>query len=112
MSNKVIVTLALAALAIIAVTGGAGIIFVLLAGAGLFIYHEVKTGKQPASPQELIDTATELPRSAKITLGTVTGAFVGAFMGIAAMGTAIAGTIPLGLLGGLLVYFKTKKQGR
>jgi hypothetical protein len=47
-------------------------------------------------------------RVAKIIGGGIFSAFVGSSMGIAAMGSAIAGTIPLGLLGAYLMYLWTR----
>lgn len=49
-------------------------------------------------------------RILKILAGGAVGAFIGSSIGIAALGTAIAGTVPMALLGGYLVYQYTKPK--
>ncbi len=49
-------------------------------------------------------------RDIQIILAGAAGAFAGSFIGIAAMGDAISGTIPLGLLTAYLMYLWTKDE--
>lgn len=51
-------------------------------------------------------------RSIKIVVAGIVGAVIGSSMGIAAMGDAIAGTVPVGLLASYLMYLWTRKTGK
>ena len=49
-------------------------------------------------------------RCVKIIAGGFLGGFIGSSIGITAMGTAIAGTIPLSILGAYFVYLWTRNK--
>lgn len=47
---------------------------------------------------------------AKVATGAGVGAYMGSSVGIAALGTAVSGVLPLALLGGGLAYILKKKK--
>jgi len=113
LDKKICIIIVFGTLFFLAITGGAGVIFIIVSGASMYWYYKIR-GNTANPVKMLLDQQSRppLPRAVKILAGILVGAFTGSFMGIVAMGDGIAATIPLGMLGGYLVYIYTKKAKR
>lgn len=111
LDKKTCIILVLGTFLFLAITRWSGVIFLIVAAAGGYWYYKSRGSSANFTGQSLlVQQPKPIPRTVKILAGIVVGSFTGSFMGIAAMGSAIAATIPLGVLGGYLAYIYTKKS--